>query len=182
VPQLFERYCTLSRNECHDLSLICRIPILKEKETFKVKLFGNGCRRDGNQQLWADEKGDELWTHLYAPMKAEQMMSNSMACETLVKWLQCWPSSNHKPSVAKKIHQERTVFMRKELVSGGTRGNVKEHNMGHKVSYCYSDEEEGIEEEEFPMVAILHGNHGTGKTAAVYACAAEAGLEVSLLT
>ena len=153
--------------KCDDLSLVCSIPILREKNAFKVQLSGCG----GNQQLWAGKNRDELWTHLYAPMKVEQMMSNSSACKVLVEWLRCF-----KPSEAKRIHHERAVFTGKKLLlSNGLRRNVKKRN------YCCSDEEEDVEEEEFPTVAVLHGNYGTGKTAAVYACAAEAGLEVSEL-
>ena len=93
------------------------------------------------------------WTQIYSPARSNQIIGNAHACESLLQWLRCWKMKcdGKKLSKAKKKPSSSTCSIHPPL-----------HH---------------LEGDLIPAV-MLHGPHGSGKTAAVYACAAESGFKV----
>lgn len=94
------------------------------------------------------------WTHIYTPTLSHHVIGNSSACATLLQWLQCWGQGSSK----RRNLQTKDNSTDPDFFPNGIHND---------------------EEDLFPA-AMLYGPHGSGKTAAVYACAKEAGFKVVL--
>ncbi|XP_041009916.1 uncharacterized protein LOC121254019 [Juglans microcarpa x Juglans regia] len=104
---------------------------------------------------------DGLWTSKYKPKKAMEVCGNDEAVRFLSDWLQLWR--------AKGSHTSKD-----ETVSG-QRGM---ENDDYYCSYKDSDSEDIDEEDTLKNVLLVTGPVGSGKSAAIYACAQEQGFEV----
>ena len=179
VEDVFERYCLLT-GCCGNMStpatkqLICSIPAVLEGGKIQVQ---HCARRSGSLCT-------NMWTQVYAPCRAEQVMGNSEACHTLVEWLECWvvpESVVTKATRNIKLVRKRKLFMRQRNCpnqsSSNYHGIVSEEVRSQM--YCSSDDSDRDDDAVFPSAVLLHGPHGCGKTAAVFACAVQLGLEVS---
>lgn len=183
VEDVFERYCVLTsgrdtttRGTPTSIAsrLICSIPVVVEGNKVKVQHVG---RRRGSLC-------SKLWTQIYAPRQAEQVMGNSEASQMLVEWLQCWvlsESDSTKPAGDSQLARRRKLFMMERHFSNRSCTNIhgKATEEARPQMYCSSDDSDD-DDEVFPLAALLHGPHGCGKTSAVYACALQLGLEVSV--
>lgn len=157
TKQKFNRYCSLTGNEVSEDGLVCSIPVLVLENKVLV-----------DQLEFSRKKGclhNLPWTHIYSPTRVEQVIGNSSACLSLLQWLQCWSDKCHKNSADStgKLQCENSDpdFL-------PTKYSCKRR----------SSFEAPLLKESLLPAALLHGPHGSGKTAAVYACAAESGFKV----
>jgi hypothetical protein len=90
------------------------------------------------------------WTQVYSPTQAKQIIGNSSNCLALLQWLQSWEAK----CTGRKLNECKQ------------RADCCDPNFDYSGG------------EEFLPAALLYGPHGSGKTAAVYACAVESGLKV----
>ena len=156
INKKFNRYCSLTGNDVSKAGLVCSIPVLVLENKVLVDHLAfsrkNGCLHN------------LPWTQIYSPTRVEQVIGNSSACLSLLRWLQCW-----------KCHKNS---------ADGTcsEGKLQSENSDPDflpTKYDSSFEGSLLKESLLPA-ALLHGPHGSGKTAAVYACAAESGFKVLL--
>ena len=157
--------------------------------------------------------GSELWTEIYRPQKASDVIGNSTQVKQLSGWLREWKA--RCASQRESVNTSESGGRNSSRKRGGGRGGasrvscsregsnklssvplwVSEED-GDFVSLAHlrrrrsvrgpyfpdssdTDEESSGEEEGACPVTILCGDHGSGKTAAVYACAQELGYKVS---
>ncbi|KAK1384333.1 AAA domain-containing protein [Heracleum sosnowskyi] len=99
---------------------------------------------------------NSLWTTKYQPKKANEICGNGESVNSLNDWLRLW---NEKGSGTNKIV-----------------GNIcSEQDADHT---CGSDSEDMDEENRLKNVLLITGPVGSGKSAAIYACAKEQGFQV----
>ena len=158
--------------------------------------------------------GSELWTEIYRPQKASEVIGNGTQVKQLSGWLREWKArcAPQRESVNMSESGGRNSSRKRGGGGGGggasrvscsrEGGNklssvplwVSEED-GDFVSLTHlrrrrsvrgprfpdssdTDEESSGGEEGACPVTILCGDHGSGKTAAVYACAQELGYKV----
>lgn len=159
--------------------------------------------------------GSELWTEIYRPQQASEVIGNGAQVKQLHSWLCDWKvrCSSQRDAVSTDgvseptksssgTKQRGTAAVRHWEESSGSSSSkssipswVREEDNDF-ISLAYlrrkhsggalrfpdsseTDEESSGEEEGVCPVTILCGDHGSGKTAAVYACAQELGYKVS---
>ena len=171
VEAISERYCALTRAPqdvwAPSKQLICSIPAVLVDNKVRVQ-------QRSSHHRWSGRLRTDLWTQVYAPRQTGHVIGNSEACHTLVEWLKCWTGSKRegsKPDANINLTKRRQLFVKQQQQC------VNQPSTNSQTYYSSGEEKE--EEETFPVAAVLHGPHGCGKTAAVYACAEELGLEVS---
>ena len=130
----------------------------------------------------------ELWSECYQPVRASEVLSNTAQVQQLYQWMVRW--------------EERATAQRGSLVASGdmastkpacskqaadrTRGNSDGDSDGDFVATTHrratraasSDSDSMADASNLCPVALLCGPHGSGKTAAVLACAEELGFKV----
>ena len=151
VHGIFKRYCSLSGKRLSNEGLTCSIPIHYAQRKVMVDKLALSSSEQCNH-----------WTQVYSPTQASQIIGNSSSCSTLLQWLQTWKVKYcDQNSVKRKLTESKTIDRSDPdfLPSDGCN---------------YSADREGM----FLPAALLCGPHGSGKTAAVYACAAESGYKV----
>lgn len=153
------------------------------------------------------EQLTDLWSEAYRPQSKDEMIGNKMKIQQLHDWLQRWrnkTSSRQNPSdeVSKLVDKRRWRRKLSDIQSRSSRENSPIPEWVHRedddfISLTHlrrrkrvvlrghsseSEEEEGccegVEGEGVSSVVVLCGPVGSGKTAAVYACAAELGFKV----
>ena len=158
--------------------------------------------------------GSELWTEIYRPQKASEVIGNSVQVKQLSDWLREWKarctSQRESASVSNVIESRRGNSSKKcgegasrvicSREGSSTRSSIPlwvSEEDGDFVSLAHlrrrhcvrgprfpdssdTDEESSGGEEGVCPVTLLCGDHGSGKTAAVYACAQELGYKVSV--
>ena len=159
---------------------------------------GEGEKRDGVRQRSCD-----MWTELYRPQSSSEVIGNKVKVQQLYSWLRNW--STNKPIAGgggEGRAQPRSASC--ELKRSGCKregsptpewawGSQDFLSLSHlrrkmrrrKVEGSSDSEAEGEESGEecegVSSVLLLCGGVGSGKTAAVHACAAELGCKVSQL-
>ena len=156
--------------------------------------------------------GSELWTEIYRPQKASEVIGNGTQVKQLSGWLREWKarctsqreSVNTSESGRGKSSRKRGGGEGASRVSCSREGSNKLSSVPLWVSEedcdfvslahlrrrhsvrgprfpdsSDTDEDSSGGEEGVCPVTILCGDHGSGKTAAVYACAQELGYKVS---
>lgn len=94
------------------------------------------------------------WTDIYSPTSSKLVLGNKSTCAQLLQWLKHW----------KRRHQKNNDM------KSGDKWDPEYIPPNQKQ---YEDDSSAI---------LLYGPHGSGKTAAVYACSKELDLKVSLTT
>ncbi|KAJ8424660.1 hypothetical protein Cgig2_003094 [Carnegiea gigantea] len=104
---------------------------------------------------------NSLWTNKYQPEKALEVCGNSEAVKFINEWLHLWHS---------------TDFRVGRRSSGASKCSVREDD----CDSCDSDSDlENVDEEPgLKNVLLVTGPVGSGKSAAIYACAKEQGFQV----
>ncbi|KAE8077443.1 hypothetical protein FH972_016008 [Carpinus fangiana] len=102
-----------------------------------------------------------LWTYKYKPKKATEVCGNDEAVKFLSDWLRLWHA--------------RSFHNRKDQ-AGGDQCNMQDGD--YYCSHNDSDSEEIDEDDRLKNVLLVTGPIGSGKSAAIYACAQEQGFEV----
>ena len=159
--------------------------------------------------------GSELWTEIYRPQQASEVIGNGAQVKQLHSWLCDWKvrCSSQRDAVSTDgvseltrsssgTKRRGTAAMRHSEESSSNSSSKssipswvsEEDNDFISLAYLRrkhsggaprfpdssdTDEESSGEEEGMCPVTILCGDHGSGKTAAVYACAQELGYKVS---
>lgn len=145
-------------------SLTCSIPILVSNSKLVVDYIA----------LSKQEEYSLQWTQIYSPTQAKQVIGNSTACGTLLTWLQSWSNKCSKKAVSNtnnRLRKGRTTSSDPDFIPSNyfcTKGDFTRHMQ-------MNDSATG----ELLPAALLCGPHGSGKTAAVYTCAAESGFKVT---
>ncbi|XP_072974028.1 uncharacterized protein [Typha angustifolia] len=111
-----------------------------------------------NESYWPD---CSLWTNKYQPENASQVCGNSESIQFLGEWLKGWHESGRK---GKKDHKFDEQI-----------GNEDAEDSLYKDEY---DMDEMDDATNIKNVLLITGPVGSGKSAAVYACAKEQGFEV----
>ena len=123
----------------------------------------------------APEAIGQLWSELYKPLRADEVCGNKEQVGALSSWLGKWLG--------------RIVDERGDEPGGGgggkrracdDRGRAPEDEYDSMDDDFESSEEDGWSprDKDTPPAMLLQGPIGSGKTAAVYACAAELGFAV----
>lgn len=164
IKQKFNRYCSLTGDEVSEDGLICSIPVLVLENKVLVDHLAFSRKSGCLHNL--------PWTQIYSPTRVEQVIGNSSVCSSLLQWLQLWSGKCHKNS-ADGASSKRKLQCE----------NSDPDFLPTKYS-CERDSlfEAPLLKESLLPAALLHGPHGSGKTAAVYACAAESGFKVLTLS
>ncbi|KAM0017269.1 putative checkpoint protein Rad17/Rad24 [Helianthus debilis subsp. tardiflorus] len=104
---------------------------------------------------------NSLWTTKYQPNKAIEICGNSESVKFLNEWLQQW---REKGSRINKCSTDDNDWVMKDV----------------DLNYCPSDcdSEYSNEENSLKNVLLVTGPVGSGKSAAIYACAKEQGFQV----
>lgn len=137
------------------------------------------------------------WSSALAPQKSADVLSNSSAVLGIVSWMQLWKKRLHPSATTRST---TTVKEAGEKRNGAVAINVldtsdsdfespmkrashsraqKRQRMEESDSDWMAGDDEEEEEEDLCKVMLLMGPPGSGKTAAVYACAQELGYKVS---
>ena len=155
--------------------------------------------------------GSELWTEIYRPQKASEVIGNGTQVKQLSGWLHEWKA--RCASQRESVNMSESGKSSRKRGGGGGASRVSCSREGSNklssiplwvseedadfVSLAHlrrrhsvrgprfpdssdTDEESSGGEEGVCPVTILCGDHGSGKTAAVYACAQELGYKVSV--
>ena len=101
----------------------------------------------------------ELWSEIFKPRKTAELCGNGSAASQLLGWLQQW------------------IDAKKAKAGGGGKHGEADSECSDYECESSSGEDEDISDSVCNMI-VLEGPSGIGKTAAVYACAAELGLKV----
>lgn len=150
----------------------------------------------------------DLWTEVYRPQRKAEMIGNKMKIQQLHNWLQKWRNKRSQNVSNEVSKHDKRRWRRKlsDVQSQGSRENSPIPEWVHRegnddfmsithlrrkkrvVLGLHSSEEEEEEEERgecdgeegegVTSVLLLCGPVGSGKTAAVYSCAAELGFKV----
>lgn len=144
------------KNSKSSTKLVCSIPVLKTRDKIFVDCLalprGEGC-------LYSHP-----WTHIYSPTRADQVIGNSSSCSSILHWLHCWK---------KKCESKHYSTPVPDKQNGKTL--QKKFNTNSDPDYIMPSDP-GCDENSSAL--LLYGPHGSGKTAAVYACAAQVGFKV----
>ncbi|KAJ7959130.1 ATPase family AAA domain-containing protein 5 [Quillaja saponaria] len=124
-------------------------------------------RMMSNYHSCENEPEGSLWTYKYKPTKAMEVCGNDESVKFLSDWLHLW--------------HERGFRSRKETTE--KRCSLQEVDDGdsdddYSSPHSDADSENIYEEDNLRNVLLLTGPIGSGKSAAVYACAQEQGFEV----
>ncbi|CAL5384961.1 unnamed protein product [Camellia sinensis] len=128
-----------------------KMPKLKRYRT-KMMAYYHGCR---------NHPENSLWTNKYLPEKAMEVCGNEESVNFLSEWLHLWHESGFRSS------KDRNV---------GKKFIVQDDDYNCYQSDC--DSENKDEENGLKNVLLVAGPVGSGKSAAVYACAKEQGFHV----
>lgn len=100
-----------------------------------------------------------LWTDKYQPQNAKQICGNGESVNFLSEWLHLW----HK---------------RGSLIIRGCTDEVKSTPQGVDCDYQQSESDNDDGEESLKNVLLVTGPVGSGKSAAIYACARDQGFQI----
>ncbi|XP_062098081.1 uncharacterized protein LOC133803953 isoform X2 [Humulus lupulus] len=104
---------------------------------------------------------NSLWTYSYQPKTATEVCGNADSVKFLSVWLQQW--------------RERNFQICSDLINCDTSDGQKDDYI---CSESDSDSGSQCEEDKLKNVLLVTGPVGSGKSAAIYACAKEQGFEV----
>lgn len=164
ITQLFNHYCALESGHS-TVNLTCSIPIQVSNSKLVVDYLALSKQEDYSLQ----------WTQIYSPTRANQMIGNSTACSSLLQWLQSWSKKCSGKKAGGKNKQELLLKQRKGRTDSSDPDFLPSNYSCDRGDFT----NDSSTEEELLPAALLCGPHGSGKTAAVYACAAESGFKVT---
>lgn len=157
IKQLYERYCWLSGKYIDKSKLVCSIPVLTAQNKIVVDSLafprGEGCRFSHS------------WTQIYSPTNVDQVIGNSDACSTVLHWLRRWKikcEGKQSHTTPDELEKQKKIDIDPDYV----------------LPQLSSDRV--CSEDYISPALLLHGPHGSGKTAAAYACAAQVGFKVNV--
>ncbi|KAL2339795.1 hypothetical protein Fmac_007735 [Flemingia macrophylla] len=113
-----------------------------------------------------DKAEDSLWTYKYKPTKAVEVCGNDESVNFLHDWLHHWHEKRYK---SRKGTSDMDKCDAQEAVDDDDE---------YKCSYSDCDSEDINEEDSLQNVLLITGPVGSGKSAAVYACAQEQGFDI----
>ncbi|KAL9234676.1 hypothetical protein vseg_009519 [Gypsophila vaccaria] len=108
----------------------------------------------------SNQPKNSLWTYKYQPEMASEVCGNSESVKFINDWLRLWQAADFR--IRKKSRNADSFVKYDEYDS----------------DECDSDAENADEQSDLKNVLLVSGPVGSGKSAAVYACAKEQGFEV----
>ncbi|XP_054788869.1 uncharacterized protein LOC129294480 isoform X2 [Prosopis cineraria] len=113
-----------------------------------------------------DKAEGTLWTHKYKPTKAFEVCGNDESVKFLRDWLHLWHGRRYQS------RKDASCRDKSDMHGGG--GDDDDYDCSH----CDYDSEDMTEGDSLENVLLITGPIGSGKSAAIYACAQEEGFEV----
>ncbi|XP_057728037.1 uncharacterized protein LOC130943949 isoform X1 [Arachis stenosperma] len=113
-----------------------------------------------------DKADNSLWTYKYKPAKATEVCGNDESVNILRDWLQQWHERRYQ---GRKNSSNRDKW---DMQDGD------DDDGDYNCSLSDYDSEDLTEEDSLHNVLLITGPIGSGKSAAVYACAQEQGFEI----
>ncbi|XP_019182102.1 PREDICTED: uncharacterized protein LOC109177240 [Ipomoea nil] len=147
-------------NEIETLSSFLKISGCVSSDTDKHDRFLGGGLIPHNQSFH-NQPENCLWTDKYQPEKAVQVCGNGVSVKILSEWLHSW---HERGSQRSKSFRSNDTFIEQEVGDDDY------------LSDCDSDNEDT--ENHLKNVLLVTGPVGSGKSAAIYACAKEQGFQV----
>ena len=164
---------------------------------------GEGLIQGGVKEVKGQTENSEMWTELYRPKSRSEVIGNKVKVQQLFDWLQSWRDRScikPHPPAPPPGSQRRTSDLNRNVSSregsptpewareGGDflslthlySSNRRRRRRKVVLSSSESDSGSEGEGEGVSPVMLLCGGVGSGKTAAVHACAAELDCKVSL--
>ena len=192
ISDIYSRYCSLTTQDqqyVDSSSLTCHIAVNVDKCGITVdhSVYPK-------QVVLQNHVHSDLWSEIYRPRRSSEMIGNRQQCTRLCTWLRKWEKERAIPEAGKK--ETRCVPLqcsKHRKVEGGWANDSDDDFMppsqlmglkrkgGLAQKYLESDSDvEADEEENLNPVMLVYGPTGSGKTAAIYACAEELGFGVRL--
>ena len=187
ISDLYSRYCSLTRktHPSSGSSLRCSIAV-KVGVAGKITVDHSLYPRPYEVQ---DHMHSDLWSSIYRPRKCSEVIGNSIECSQLQRWLKQWKARTTPEPTDKKVARRPLRSHRKTeewwfserdedfILPGEERRGKRRSGLSRKYLEGDSDAE-SADDDDVMSVMVLCGPHGSGKTAAVYACAQELGFGV----
>ncbi|MED6207040.1 hypothetical protein PIB30_032156 [Stylosanthes scabra] len=116
-----------------------------------------------------DKAESSLWTYKYKPTKAIEVCGNDESVNFLRDWLQQWHERRYQRRKGSSNRDKRDI----------QDGDGDDDDGGdYNCTISDYDSEDLAEEDSLHNVLLITGPVGSGKSAAVYACAQEQGFEI----
>nr|GLL44461.1 uncharacterized protein LOC109177240 [Ipomoea trifida] len=147
-------------NEIETLSSFLKISGCVSSDTDKHDRFLGGGLIPRNQSFH-NQPENCLWTNKYQPEKAAQVCGNDVSVKILSEWLHSW---HERGSQRSKSFRSNDTFIEQEV---GDDDYLSDY-----------DSDNGDIENHLKNVLLVTGPVGSGKSAAIYACAKEQGFQV----
>ena len=192
VSDIYSRYSSLTKRS-HRLpdsdSLTCSITVRVSDD--RVTVDPSAYPRDAELH---DHMHSDLWSVIYRPRRSSEVIGNSAPCSSLCTWLNRWKAERSTGEAAgsrkgaetdlrhrSKLHNSNGWWMSDrddDFIPPDQSRPRKKSGLAQR--YLDGDiDAVSTEEEDLCSVMLLCGPPGSGKTAAVYACAEELGFGVS---
>lgn len=188
ISGIYLRYRSLTAKVDHSQgsgnSLFCSIAVKVEGQRISVDRAAYPRPMALHNHMHSD-----LWSCIYRPRKSSEVIGNSIQCSRICNWLARWKAHGATEKKVKEVPQRTRNRPRQASAwwishpdtdfVPADRLKCSKGRSSLSQRYLNSDSDAEVDEEdELCPVMVVCGPTGSGKSAAVYACAEELGFGV----